>query len=81
MMKNGFYLLLKALFVLYILDIYILDIYIFVLALWLCRKRAWWESFDSIIDDVTDWTENKYNTSGSPIYQEVKATRQWNLFS
>ena len=31
---------------------------------------------NSIIHDVTDWTENKYNTSGSPIYQEVKAIRQ-----
>ena len=67
MMKNAFYLVLKALFVFW-------GFYIFVLTFWLCRKTG--EVMVNFkICDVTDWKTNNCNKHCS-ISQEVKATRQ-----
>ena len=72
-MKNAFYFIIKALFVL-----------IFNFFPWLFEheeKTAWLErqvNFD--IYDVTAWLTKNYNTHYL-ISHELKATRQWNLVS
>ena len=66
MMKNAFYFILKALFV--------LKIFKFLPRLFgHVRRTVWSERFD-----VTAWLTNNCNTY-SPISQEVRTTRQWNL--
>ena len=73
-MKNAFYFIIKALFVLIIFKFFP----------WLFgheEKTAWLErqvNFD--IYDVTAWLTKNYNTHYL-ISHELKATRQWNLVS
>ena len=72
-MKNAFYFILKALFVLRI----------FKFLSWLfghVGKTAWLERQDEFQNsDVTTCSTNNYNTQY--ISQEVETTRQWNLVS
>ena len=72
-MKNAFYFILKALFVLWI----------FKFLSWLfghVGKTAWLERQDEFQNsDVTTCSTNNYNTQYTS--QEVETTRQWNLVS
>ena len=71
MMKNAFYFILKALFV--------LKIFNFLSWLFGHVKKKWLDSKEKVnfkIYDVTVWLTNNYKC---PMPQDVKATRQWNL--
>ena len=74
-MKNAFYFILKALFV---LEIFTYFSWLFGYIEKRLNKKA---LVDFKICGVTDWTRNNYNTHISyPISQEVKPRRKWNLF-
>ena len=75
-MKNAFYFVSKALFV---LDIFTFLSWFFG---YIVRRLDNKTMVNFKIYDVTDWTTSKYNTYYiyCPIFQDAKATRQWNIF-
>ena len=72
-MKNVFYFMLKALFV---LEIFTFLSWLFGYTEKRLEKKV---KVNSKIYNITDWTTNNYNTQYCPISQEVKTIREWNL--
>ena len=71
-MKNAFYFILKALFVLKVQFLHFCPDFFGRVGKRLAKKAK----FNSKIYDVIDWETNNHNTNIAPISQEVKAVRR-----